>query len=1067
MSISTSISTRFCAVLLCLIVFYVYAPAQAPTGEVDGTVFDSTGAVIPGATLTLTSRSTGGARTVTSSPQGTFTFPSLISGGYELRATAAGFRTLVEVVTVETGAIVTADLHMQVGASKEVVTVEALAASLDYDRQTIDGVVSREQIDSLPLNGRSFLQLAQLEPGVGVGAAATGQYNAQFNVSVLGRGSESIRITVDGATVNDSVTGGTQQNFSQDVIEEFQISSANFDLSTGITAGGAVNIVTRTGTNDFHGAGYFFYRDHNMAAYPYLERDPHDLNPYFARKDPGFYLGGPILKDKLFFFTSYEHNNTDAAVSTYPNDPLFTSFATYATSPYTSNQFTERLDYRLNQKHSMFLRYSHDGNNTFAPSGGGTQPSNWGVNTNWADSGVFSVISALTPATTNEVRFSMTYWSNYKNAPTSSVCPAPCVGLGGPQFSIDGIGNFQIGNDASNTPQSRMLRRYITADNYSWQKGSHSIKFGGEWEYQKGTGTYAYADPGGVVLYSPEEVGEFNAYLDSLGAGAYAIKIPSSFTTLQDILQLPVAGFEIGVGDPTQPPSYDRGSADHNNRFHFYAQDNWKVTPKFTLIYGLAWSYESDLLNYDLTKPQYLEPILGANGLGHEQHQPNNWSPSLGFAWNVGGDNKTVIRGGAGMYYDTMNIEVRLLERAALGPLGTGRALLPDSLFLPLLDQAFGISQSSPLPVTALANFPTVFNGADFEAILPTLQAAATQQLQINPNNTNLAIRNINVFKTSPGQDIFVNDFRPPYSQQASLGLQRQVTNDLVVSADFVYRHFLRERIRGTDLNHWLSVTGPVIPACTGAEAANPLAECSTGPIDFDVSGGRSTYKGLLLRVDKRFTRKFSFLASYAYQVLNGFNGVVNDYDWFASNGPQIGRQSLTFSGTYKLPWGFEISNISTFASRGPFEPVINNVDPTGAGLPGDLPLPGAGYNQFGITLGTSDLVRLVNAFNQQYAGTVTPRNQKVPTITLPANFSFGRNSFSMDFRLTKAFKLYKERAKLLLFGEVFNVLNYANLGGYNNELTSSTFGQPTSVPSQVLGSGGPRIFQLGGRVQF
>jgi len=287
------------------------------------------------------------------------------------------------------------------------------------------------------------------------------------------------------------------------------------------------------------------------------------------------------------------------------------------------------------------------------------------------------------------------------------------------------------------------------------------------------------------------------------------------------------------------------------------------------------------------------------------------------------------------------------------------------------------------------------------------------------------------------------------------------------VSADFVYRHFLLERIRGTDLNHWLSTTGPVIPACTGAQALDPAAECSTGPIDFDVSGGRSTYKGLLLRVDKRFTRNFSFLASYAYQDLNGFNGVVNDYNWFASNGPQMGRQSLTFSGTYKLPWGFEISNITTFGSRGPFEPLINNVDPTGAGLPGDLPLPGAGYNQFGITLGTSDLVRLVNQFNQQYAGTITPRNQKVPTITLPADFSFGRNSFSMDFRLTKSFNLHSERAKLQLFGEVFNVLNYANLGGYNNELTSSTFGQPTSLPSQVLGSGGPRIFQLGGRVQF
>jgi len=417
------ISTRFCIVLLCAVVFSVCLIAQAPTGQVNGTVVDETGAVIPSATLTLTSKETGATRKLTSGGDGIFSFPSLQAGAYEIRVEAPGFRTVVQPVTVQTGAISTVDTHMQVGQAKEVVTVEALAAQIEYDRHTIDGVITKQQIDSLPLNGRSFLQLAQLQPGVTVSPAGTGEYNRQFDVNILGRGSESVRVTVDGATENDPVTGGTQQNFSINVIQEFQISSANFDLSTCITAGGAVNIITRAGTNQFHGAGFFFFRDHNMAAYPYLQRVPQTPNPFFARRDPGFAVGGPVLKNKLFFFSSYEHNNQRAARSAFPTDPLFASFAAYTTSPYNSNQFTERLDYHLNEKHAMFLRYSHDGNNTFSPSGDGTQPSNWGVNTNWADSGVFSIISALTPSTTNEFRFSDTFWSNSKNPPRQRSAP--------------------------------------------------------------------------------------------------------------------------------------------------------------------------------------------------------------------------------------------------------------------------------------------------------------------------------------------------------------------------------------------------------------------------------------------------------------------------------------------------------------------------------------------------------------------------------------------------------------------------------------------------------------------
>ena len=192
--------------------------------------------------------------------------------------------------------------------------------------------MNRQQIEDLPLNGRSFLQLAMLEPGVTVSANSLGQYNRAFDVSILGPDSDLTRITVDGATVRDSVTGGTQQNFSQEIVEEFQISEVNFDLSTSLGAGGAVNVVTRSGGNDFHGSAFFFYRDHNMAAYPNLDRDPIDPSPFFARRQSGGWIGGPVKKDKLFFFSSIEHNNQKGVYAPVPSDPLFQGFSAVAST---------------------------------------------------------------------------------------------------------------------------------------------------------------------------------------------------------------------------------------------------------------------------------------------------------------------------------------------------------------------------------------------------------------------------------------------------------------------------------------------------------------------------------------------------------------------------------------------------------------------------------------------------------------------------------------------------------------------------------------------------------------
>ncbi len=308
-------------------------------------------------------------------------------------------------------------------------------------------------------------------------------------------------ITVDGGNVRNAIEGNTGMNFSQEVVEEFQISTVNFDLSTGITGVGAVNIVTRSGGNQYHGSGYFFFRDHNLSAYPALQRNAFNPDPFFARRQTGFCFGGPIKKDKLFFFFNLEHNNQASVVTVQPNSPFFSALAQNANSPYVGNQLSQRFDYRINSKHSLFARYSHDGNHAFGPRNAATLPSNWLRNTNWADQSTFGLSSTFRPNFINDFRFTYWYWQNRNLFPRQQDCP-DCLGLGLPEMSVVGT-NVQFGN-SSNATQGRDLRRFEWGDNVNWVRGSHRFRFGGDFERAPGTGFWGYADPASGAVFGPD-----------------------------------------------------------------------------------------------------------------------------------------------------------------------------------------------------------------------------------------------------------------------------------------------------------------------------------------------------------------------------------------------------------------------------------------------------------------------------------------------------------------------------------------------------------------------------------
>src|SRR4030095_1253029 len=304
-------------------------------------VTDPVGARVAGAQIDIVNRSRGLTRALTTSTEGEYSAPALPPGLYQVTLEAAGFRRLEAAVAVEAGTTTNLDMELQVGEVTEKVTINDAAPLMRYDHHQVSGLVSRKQIEDLPLNGRNFLELAKLEPG---GTGPVRASNNRLIVPTLGAGSQGsprigyTRVSIDGASIMALSAAGAALNVSQDVVQELQISTVNMDLSTSLTSNGSINIVTRSGGNDYHGSGFYFYRDHNLAAYPGLQREASNPDPFFQRQQFGYQIGGPIRKDRAFFFTRYERHDQRGVLSVQPATPEFDSLGEVFRSPSVGNQ---------------------------------------------------------------------------------------------------------------------------------------------------------------------------------------------------------------------------------------------------------------------------------------------------------------------------------------------------------------------------------------------------------------------------------------------------------------------------------------------------------------------------------------------------------------------------------------------------------------------------------------------------------------------------------------------------------------------------------------------------------
>jgi len=1011
---------------------------------------------VAAANVKVLSISTGLARSIATSITGDYAIPVLPAGQYEVSVEAPGFQRIVRQATVEAGETTTSDFKLTVGDLKDSVIVDDATPQIQYDSHTVGAVITMAQIEDIPLNGRNFLELAKLEPGVQPPSPSN---NNRVFVPILGApggntgsGGRGTRVTVDGGSIMAVGSFGSQMGFSQEVVQEFQVSAANFDLSTGTTDAGAINVVTRSGSNEIHGAGFYFFRDHTLSAYPGLARDPANPDPFFQRRQFGWAIGGPIRHDRVFFFANWERNEQRGVVDSNLLDPDFAHFSRITTSPLFGDQFSLRLDARISDKQTAFVRYSHDGSRAFAPTtitgNPMPYPSQWTRQSAWSDQSLMGLTSVLKPTLVNDLRFSYFFSSTSETVPEQQDCPG-CLGMGAPAIDIQQSSLF-IGNSSSD---SNLGRRFQLSDMATWQRSTHRVRFGAEWEYNRG-GILAFPnDPATLTLFSPTQARQNN------------LPIPAAFQTVDDILQLPLQSVTVSVGDP-RVPQQGGGNVRHWPTARLYVQDTWRIRPGLTANYGLGWSIDRDL-NYDLHKPALFAPLLGSDGLGPPRKSWNDFSPVLGLAWAPASLVKTVIRAGAGLYYEPLTSTALDAERAALGPPGLGLQTFPGSSFQNTLPGVPGVPVGSSLDFSHGA--PTLFTGEELLAILPGLRTGLVEALA----NANPAVQAIQVTKQVTGTGVFPSDYKTSSALHASVGVQREIARDFVLSADFAYRHFVHLTLGNVDLNHYNSflngVRNPVISVCTAAQQTDPQAICSLGAIDAQEWQGRATYEGLLLRADKRLSHGFQVLGSYAYSSNTGTNNGngFNLYNWLQNSGPLPNdcTQILNIAGMTQLPWHFELGLNFSYSSALPFSAYVGGMDFNGDGTQGDL-LPGTTVDAFNRDMGRADLERLVNLFNSTYAGTKDAAGHAIPRLVLPSHYSFGDNLQSLDLRLSRSF-VFRERWRVSLIGEVFNMYNKANLTGYSGDLTSAGFGQPTSKATQVFGSAGPRAFQLAMKVGF
>ena len=1034
----------FLSALAFLLVLSHAALGQHIRGSIEGTVKDPNGAAVQGATVTLRNEATGVEINAQSNDQGNFSFQNLDPAAYTVSVEKQGFRKLVTTnLRVAVGQATPVIANLEVGEAREVIEVvsNSADATVDTTRATVDGVVTAQQVENLPLNGRNFLDLAQQEPGVQVrdGGDFDPTKNQMVGVSIGGRSGRSTRIQVDGVDITDETVGTTTMNISNESIQEFQISRSTLDPSTDVTSSGAINIVSRSGSNEYHGAAFGFFRDERFSSDLRLNKTvPTTEKPPFDRQILGGRIGGFIIKDRLFWHGEFENNNQDGQQFT--NVPEFPSYTGAFGVPLDERLAGGRVDLKVTDALSSFYRFNHNYN--FGVTGFGARDLSAFGNLNNTNSHVVGA-DYTTGRWTHSGRFSYLNFNNFIVAANEAAGTPATLAPSGPPVLLRILNTLHdVGPDALAPQTTFQDNKQIKYDG-SFTKGAHTFRFGQSYNHIEEAGFASFF--GNAPRVRASYTAATRAFANANGGEGD----PLNFQLNQIVL-----GNGLGFASERPALGFPFGGF-INNRFGSYFQDTWRWRPNVTVTLGLRYDYDSGIANSDLPRSPSLA-LFSPDLAGTPKNDVNNFAPQAGIAWDVRGDGKNVIRAGAGIYYESNIFNNLFFDRALNLPPGLGN----DT---PVLN-------SGAPRVFHPSTGDCLFNAANFNAtpgqcdtpggvnlFSQTLRAAipAVQTIQSTLQGISAGLAaNFPAPGVSPlfeqnldtGGSLLSNNYTRPYSFMFNIGFQRELRPGLVLTLDYVHNrgvHFNqvvdRNRIGAADtldlpiardaiaatndafgcgavftqaaitcaINEGATITDYADHGLGAGSALDGFAFRGNNP-NFRTMGiiepiGLSRYQGLTTSLRGRLLRDFGVIKELSGTVsyaLSRFKSTGADQEFISASGfndrptefygpAALDRtHQLSFGFFTQLPWGIKVNPVTRLASPlaqsafvdchdcGAAEIFMSDFD--GDGVNED-PLPGItprGAYMRQIS-GPQELNQFISSFNDRVAaGELTPAGQ-------------------------------------------------------------------------------------------
>jgi len=1051
-------------IVLALILAANQLLAQATaTGSIVGIVVDATGAALPNATVTVTNKGTNATRTLTSNTSGQYRFDLLPGGVYDVKAEAAGFSSAeIKDIQLLIGTTFTANLPMRAGVVNSSIEVIANNQLLDTEKTDSSAAVTPQQIVDLPLNGRDIANLAILAPGVKIVDSYDPTKNRYAVYAVNGSSGRNTNTTVNGIDNKDNTVGGAVQQLPLEAVEEFKISTNRFSAENGRSEGAALNIVTKSGTNKYHGALYGFFRSQALQTNNAISEQANQPKPDYSRQQYGGAFGGHIRKDKDFGFFAYEalRERSQLAVTDLAYQELTLAIPLGAVpihtipTPFDEKRYNGRLDHVFNDKEKIFVAYSaqdNKSNNDQSTAQVDATEGNFTINDLILTNLVLT--SVFTPRTINNFTGGFQYWNNLIDSTIRK-----------PYFTFpDGV---SFGTNI-NVPQKSSQHKFQFRDDFSHMIGKHTLRAGVDYLYQPQLGGFFENNP------TPE----FDYFATASTILGNKTLYPLGFSS---------AGAIQGSTGTSGDPSFNLTP----KMLGIYFEDDWRASSRLLLNLGLRYDKDFDL--YGLKKQansRTFQEVVAASktnvptvpttqtpptGVGYVPNLgflggnyttlPENdnlaFSPRVGFSFDVSGNGRFVIRGGYGLYF--------------------GQTFENIPLFM--------IQQSNAL---VFANTYTInCNGPTDKACAPSNVVPGTNTLLSNyrylidpfpvipPAGPNLA----------PGSTGRMMDpgFRNPYTQQINAGMQYAITNHGVIEVEYVQARGIHED-KTVNINPTEYFNGGIRPFSAAFAAAGvPVL----GRFGVEKSIGRSYYDALDISYRQSMVHHFSAILNYTYGKALAFEGNPAAFRNASTNqflgefrqpdhgtAPNDERHHFVAAGTFALRWRIEISPILVTASARPLSIVESTADLWGVGSGRSNPhaaiLAGAQENTQGYV---SYLAAAKAAVAADTTGKTTLATYyrnclaagSCREVGYNSNYSVSTPFLQFDARIGKTIG-FGERFSLALFYQAFNITNRANYGpnyDVNVSDAATSFLKPlgfinpssTVVPRSFTGEFGARF---------